>query len=137
MIFSRANSDSLASHLFFLMIRRPPRSTLFPYTTLFRSVAPASLASAGRAGAGGPLRPGGPLGARRRLPHPAGRGGSRGRRGRCVPAGVGPHRSARRAAWTARAVDPFDRRNRALDALRRRRRWWRKAERWERAREAA
>src|SRR5437764_5870484 len=27
---------SLAS-LFFLMIRRPPRSTLFPYTTLFRS----------------------------------------------------------------------------------------------------
>src|SRR3712207_9014821 len=25
------------SHLFFLMIRRPPRSTLFPYTTLFRS----------------------------------------------------------------------------------------------------
>ena len=22
---------------FFLMIRRPPRSTLFPYTTLFRS----------------------------------------------------------------------------------------------------
>src|SRR5260370_17355607 len=32
---------------FFLMIRRPPRSTLFPYTTLFRSHlrgAPASLA---------------------------------------------------------------------------------------------
>src|SRR5688572_32669625 len=25
--------------LFFLLIRRPPRSTLFPYTTLFRSVA--------------------------------------------------------------------------------------------------
>src|SRR3712207_6917740 len=25
------------SHVFFLMIRRPPRSTLFPYTTLFRS----------------------------------------------------------------------------------------------------
>src|SRR3712207_8022353 len=24
---------------FFLMIRRPPRSTLFPYTTLFRSTA--------------------------------------------------------------------------------------------------
>src|SRR5260221_595147 len=24
-------------HVFFLMIRRPPRSTLFPYTTLFRS----------------------------------------------------------------------------------------------------
>src|SRR3989442_8512981 len=29
---------------FFLMIRRPPRSTLFPYTTLFRSLAP-SLAT--------------------------------------------------------------------------------------------
>src|SRR6266498_5706766 len=27
---------------FFLMIRRPPRSTLFPYTTLFRSNAEAS-----------------------------------------------------------------------------------------------
>src|ERR1044071_10321044 len=25
---------------FFLMIRRPPRSTLFPYTTLFRSIQP-------------------------------------------------------------------------------------------------
>src|SRR3712207_8987222 len=25
---------------FFLMIRRPPRSTLFPYTTLFRSTKP-------------------------------------------------------------------------------------------------
>src|SRR3712207_7317812 len=25
---------------FFLMIRRPPRSTLFPYTTLFRSSSP-------------------------------------------------------------------------------------------------
>src|SRR3712207_9526870 len=25
---------------FFLMIRRPPRSTLFPYTTLFRSADP-------------------------------------------------------------------------------------------------
>src|SRR2546430_12061767 len=30
---------SICSHpaFFFLMIRRPPRSTLFPYTTLFRS----------------------------------------------------------------------------------------------------
>src|SRR2546426_2604895 len=27
----------LALFFFFLMIRRPPRSTLFPYTTLFRS----------------------------------------------------------------------------------------------------
>src|SRR3712207_9596465 len=27
----------MSDRLFFLMIRRPPRSTLFPYTTLFRS----------------------------------------------------------------------------------------------------
>src|SRR5208337_5428383 len=27
----------MSSSFFFLMIRRPPRSTLFPYTTLFRS----------------------------------------------------------------------------------------------------
>src|SRR5258708_24592747 len=32
-------SRSLLFCFFFLMIRRPPRSTLFPYTTLFRSVA--------------------------------------------------------------------------------------------------
>src|SRR5690348_18507463 len=32
------NNDSSYAHVFFfLMIRRPPRSTLFPYTTLFRS----------------------------------------------------------------------------------------------------
>src|SRR3712207_8028067 len=29
----------MALEIFFLMIRRPPRSTLFPYTTLFRSEA--------------------------------------------------------------------------------------------------
>src|SRR5690348_17981889 len=29
-----------ACFFFFLMIRRPPRSTLFPYTTLFRSAEP-------------------------------------------------------------------------------------------------
>src|SRR2546422_7699702 len=28
----------MCSLIFFLMIRRPPRSTLFPYTTLFRSL---------------------------------------------------------------------------------------------------
>src|ERR1039458_3131874 len=37
----RAPKEQTAVHqygrLFFLMIRRPPRSTLFPYTTLFRS----------------------------------------------------------------------------------------------------
>src|SRR6266478_8509942 len=30
-------ADWLFPFFFFLMIRRPPRSTLFPYTTLFRS----------------------------------------------------------------------------------------------------
>src|SRR5438552_6529154 len=29
--------DSLSLYFFLLLIRRPPRSTLFPYTTLFRS----------------------------------------------------------------------------------------------------
>src|SRR2546430_13254831 len=33
-----------AVYFFFLMIRRPPRSTLFPYTTLFRSRAARSVA---------------------------------------------------------------------------------------------
>src|SRR3712207_7374515 len=40
---------SYISFFFFLMIRRPPRSTLFPYTTLFRSTGaclPAPSASA-------------------------------------------------------------------------------------------
>src|SRR3712207_9179612 len=37
---------------FFLMIRRPPRSTLFPYTTLFRSRQPAVHAHHGDADAG-------------------------------------------------------------------------------------
>src|SRR5215216_2378004 len=70
---------------FFLMIRRPPRSTLFPYTTLFRSRRPgrparrASLCSAplregdrARGGAGGGRRERGGR-ERRGLPagHPA------------------------------------------------------------------
>src|SRR2546430_3940264 len=33
------------SFFFFLMIRRPPRSTLFPYTTLFRSTITTRLRS--------------------------------------------------------------------------------------------
>src|SRR2546422_6752153 len=42
---------------FFLMIRRPPRSTLFPYTTLFRSL-PKTEESCSSA----PQRRGGPRG---------------------------------------------------------------------------
>src|SRR2546422_6432088 len=37
---------------FFLMIRRPPRSTLFPYTTLFRSPVPAAAQGRSDAPAG-------------------------------------------------------------------------------------
>src|SRR5260370_26768829 len=39
--------NPLSFFFFFLMIRRPPRSTLFPYTTLFRST---RLDTAGAAG---------------------------------------------------------------------------------------
>src|SRR3712207_7391418 len=44
----------LFMRFFFLMIRRPPRSTLFPYTTLFRSVRVAlrRAAEAGQAESG-------------------------------------------------------------------------------------
>src|SRR5438067_13774657 len=37
MCFSLVLISFLYLFFFFLMIRRPPRSTLFPYTTLFRS----------------------------------------------------------------------------------------------------
>src|SRR5215203_6653551 len=37
---SRMSVFRLVFSFFFLMIRRPPRSTLFPYTTLFRSLPP-------------------------------------------------------------------------------------------------
>src|SRR2546428_9428273 len=37
MCVSRFSLAALLFVFFFLMIRRPPRSTLFPYTTLFRS----------------------------------------------------------------------------------------------------
>src|SRR5260370_31482889 len=42
-----------ALFFFFLMIRRPPRSTLFPYTTLFRSHDEVSLLGRIKAFAGG------------------------------------------------------------------------------------
>src|SRR2546430_11090675 len=37
-MFDRCLDRDRLLFFFFLMIRRPPRSTLFPYTTLFRSV---------------------------------------------------------------------------------------------------
>src|SRR3712207_6923470 len=41
---------------FFLMIRRPPRSTLFPYTTLFRSIRAVPRVAALPGWAAGPAR---------------------------------------------------------------------------------
>src|SRR5258707_15354899 len=38
-LMSYTPATSISAFFFFLMIRRPPRSTLFPYTTLFRSAA--------------------------------------------------------------------------------------------------
>src|SRR3712207_7055369 len=65
----------LAIGLLFLMIRRPPRSTLFPYTTLFRSPGAAD----GDLGCGRCRPRGGGLcrGGRRGGAGPAGRRGGR------------------------------------------------------------
>src|SRR3712207_9373071 len=43
------NKFDCTRFFFFLMIRRPPRSTLFPYTTLFRSRPRQGGVEAGRA----------------------------------------------------------------------------------------
>src|SRR6476660_10329741 len=43
-------------YIFFLMIRRPPRSTLFPYTTLFRPRAHGRFRGQHRAGRAAPER---------------------------------------------------------------------------------
>src|SRR6266536_1393481 len=48
------SSIAIFLFFFFLMIRRPPRSTLFPYTTLFRSP---GRARPGKGRGGGRLRP--------------------------------------------------------------------------------
>src|SRR2546425_10445010 len=56
-----------AFSIFFLMIRRPPRSTLFPYTTLFRSPpSPRVRRRVGRDAEGGPRAVGGDQTARSR-----------------------------------------------------------------------
>src|SRR5207244_12731172 len=46
----------VARFFFFLMIRRPPRSTLFPYTTLFRSWPPSAAATRSGPGRLSPAR---------------------------------------------------------------------------------
>src|SRR5258708_13704139 len=48
---------SLFLAFFFLMIRRPPRSTLFPYTTLFRSSRPTCCRTCSSASSGRLLNP--------------------------------------------------------------------------------
>src|SRR3712207_8402505 len=51
MVYVRVCGWEMKNVVYFLMIRRPPRSTLFPYTTLFRSAGVAPLAAAGAGGA--------------------------------------------------------------------------------------
>src|SRR2546429_7596118 len=46
-LFQRPDASDREFFFFFLMIRRPPRSTLFPYTTLFRSVDAGDLPARG------------------------------------------------------------------------------------------
>src|SRR6266487_4812384 len=53
-----AYSGSPTSAIFFLMIRRPPSSTLFPYTTLFRSLLCSMTGSRAETGTSRVRRPG-------------------------------------------------------------------------------
>src|SRR3989337_144240 len=46
-VVSKNKDFALMIDIFFLMIRRPPRSTLFPYTTLFRSKSTRLISSHG------------------------------------------------------------------------------------------
>src|SRR2546430_13345766 len=83
---------------FFLMIRRPPRSTLFPYTTLFRSVS------------------GGPGGARRAA-DPAGAGVGGAARGvHRAGAGVGGALDLRARLRGAAALVARDRKSTRLNS---------------------
>src|SRR5712692_11971840 len=99
------------------MIRRPPRSTLFPYTTLFRSrpdpLRAAALPLAEPRGGDGfhgvPARRGriapGRRAPRPLRPSPSGRSRLFGGRG-----GVRPHRDVVRSARAAATIAPRDRR---------------------------
>src|SRR5216684_8679417 len=92
---------------FFLMIRRPPRSTLFPYTTLFRSTGRASRHS--------------PRGAARRRSRPELRAGVLPLRGvpRILPAGPKELRrgSRKAAAGVDRRGNPLPRASPSLRCL--------------------
>src|SRR5258708_10391329 len=56
MVHVPALCDAAFCLFFFLMIRRPPRSTLFPYTTLFRSEEPAVASERGQSLAADPVQ---------------------------------------------------------------------------------
>src|SRR2546425_7515795 len=75
------------------MIRRPPRSTLFPYTTLFRSTGDGGEGGRGKSG---------PVLQRRA------RGGGRARRGRVEAARRGGRRMTGSGAGTVATVGTFD-----------------------------
>src|SRR2546426_9457849 len=95
----RSLPRSLSLIFFFLMIRRPPRSTLFPYTTLFRS---RRARRRGAAVPGAARRVGLPLAGRRRARPVVGRHGS----------GVGPPaRHAPHEPWR-----PTDRKSTRLNS---------------------
>src|SRR5215813_884793 len=79
-------------YFFFLMIRRPPRSTLFPYTTLFRSVREGAAQCARLAAAGAGRLPALLRRDDRRLPELA--GGPR--RGRAAAQPLHPRQGALR-----------------------------------------
>src|SRR5256885_17165118 len=89
------------------MIRRPPRSTLFPYTTLFRSPADRTWrAVRGRIAAADPAEPVGPVPA----PGPHARRGS-GRLPPRVADAVLPHRQSRCAKAGGHAQEHLLRRS--------------------------
>src|SRR5258707_1148734 len=77
---------------FFLMIRRPPRSTLFPYTTLFRSSFPCA------AGTGTPARGGSRS---RESPMPSGPGSKA-----CFPPGFSTTRRRAMRSWPLPVFEP-------------------------------
>src|SRR5216683_6286832 len=76
------------SFFFFLMIRRPPRSTLFPYTTLFRSL---------------------PVARRVQPPRPGAPGAARGRARPGLPGARSRHQEPRDPQSVRHPVDVFDR----------------------------
>src|SRR2546422_6018018 len=83
---------------FFLMIRRPPRSTLFPYTTLFRSPTTTAVAGPEASGSGRGIPV--PSNTTTTLSRPAGEG--------CCPgSGVGAAMQALSSRRTRRLTFPF------------------------------